>query len=82
MAEIFFYAIIVYLGYRLLFDLLVPVFRNTIKMRQHFGQARSSFDQQKAQASTGGPTPGSASKADPAKKKSRVGEYIDFEEVK
>jgi hypothetical protein len=79
MPEILFFGIIFYLVYRLVFDLIVPVLRGTIKMRQHFGSMHSRYQQQQTPGGSSGAAPKARSEQP---KPSRVGEYIDFEEVK
>jgi hypothetical protein len=76
MAEIIFYSIAFYLAYRLIFDLIIPVFKTSRQMKQKFtdihrngpGGNGSDFPNQ----------PGTKT----GKKKAGVGEYIDFEEIK
>lgn len=78
MAQVFFLGIVFYLVYRLIFDLVVPVYKTTKQVKRQFGnmheqmrqQQTSSYQQQR-------PT-------EPAAKKpaSKAGDYIDFEEVK
>ena len=74
MARIFFLAIVVYLGYRLVFDLIVPVFVSARRVKTHFDQMRNPAD-----GSAGTPPPGPQKAPE---KRTPVGDYIDFEEVK
>ena len=76
MARIFFLGIVFYLAYRLLFDLILPVYQTTRKVRRQFSGMR---DRAQAQENGGQPKPGAR---EDSSRKSRVGEYIDFEEVK
>jgi hypothetical protein len=78
--SIFFIAILLYLLYRFLTGFLIPVIRTTRKVRQQFNQTNGK------PGSTGPENPG-ASATNPSPKganpnTSKVGEYIDFEEVK
>jgi hypothetical protein len=78
MPEILFYGIIFYLVYRLVFDLIVPVVKGTLKMRQHFGNMHGPYQGQQTRESSSAAPKGRSEQA----KGGRVGEYIDFEEVK
>ncbi|MFI5154715.1 MAG: hypothetical protein ACHQEM_00925 [Chitinophagales bacterium] len=77
MARIFFLAIVFYLLYRLVFELIIPVFKTTKTVRSQFKdmqdqmQKKAEAFQQKQQE------PSNAQKP-----KSRIGEYIEFEEIK
>jgi len=77
MARIFFLAIVFYLLYRLVFELIIPVFKTTKTVRNQFKdmqdqmQKKAEAFQQKQQGSFTAQKP-----------KSRIGEYIEFEEIK
>jgi hypothetical protein len=72
LAEIFFYAIVIYLVYKIVFDFIVPVSHAGRQMKQQFKNVNEQFNQQQsAQQSNNQP-----------KSKKVVGDYIDFEEVK
>lgn len=80
MADIIFVSIVLYLLYRLIFDLLVPVYKTTQQVKQKFRDIHQDATREKARAyrqpsSTQEETPG-------RKKKAGYGEYIDFEEIK
>ena len=76
MADIFLIAIAFYILYKLVFDLIVPVYKTTTHVKQQFRNMHDNMQQannfQKQQ------------KPEPKKEKAdtSVGEYIDFEEVK
>ena len=81
--NVFVLAILIYLLYRFIAGFLIPVIRTTSHVRQQFNQHadRSTQNAERTSQSTEGPTqntqrPGSHPGA------SKVGEYIDFEEVK
>jgi hypothetical protein len=76
MARIFFIAIAFYLAYRLVFDLILPVYKTTKHMKQQF----SNMHDQTRQNNTQQQTPNNHSNHTTTK--SKVGEYIDFEESK
>lgn len=68
-----FYAFLIYLGYKLIFDLVIPVVRTTRKIRSQMNQARERMEQQHQQY---------AQQEKPQNVTDGIGEYIDFEEVK
>ena len=75
MARYIFYAILLYMAYRLVFDVILPVRKTAKAMRNQFRQAQEQMHQaqEQAQQPQNAPEPG---------KTQSVGEYIDFEEVK
>ena len=80
MARVFFLAIIFYLLYRLVFDLIVPVYKTTKQVKKQFSdihdrmqQGPGAQPQQPSSRPPDAPVTGSKIKA---------GEYIDFEEIK
>lgn len=75
MAKYIFYAILLYMAYRLVFDVILPVRKTTKTMRDEFRQAQEQMQQAQKQAHRPTPSP------EPGKSKP-VGDYIDFEEVK
>lgn len=78
MARIFFLAIVFYLLYKLVFDLIVPVYKTTRQIRRQFSDVQGSGQgQTNTTQQNGSPESGNHSS-----RKSKVGEYIDFEEVK
>jgi hypothetical protein len=77
MADIFLIAIAFYILYKLVFDLIVPVYKTTTHVKQQFRNMHDNMQQQ-AHNFQKQPEP------EPKKEKAHtsVGEYIDFEEVK
>lgn len=76
----FFYAFLVYLLYKLIFDFILPVYRTTRQVKRGFREMQDRMYQQQ----NGGPH---ASQAGAVKQNSTTGrkgdeDYIDFEEVK
>jgi hypothetical protein len=78
MARFIFYAIGIYLLYRLVFDIILPVRKTTKSMRSQFREAQERMNQAYNQQyrEQQGPEPQTA------KKQEQVGDYIDFEEIK
>jgi len=70
-----FFAILVYVAYQFIFNLVVPVYRATHKIKKGFrdmhDQMKEKMDQQKAETTS-----------TKAKSSKPLGDYIDFEEVK
>ncbi len=73
LAEIFFYAIVIYLVYKIIFDFIVPVSTAGRQMKQQFKNVNEHFNQPQQHAQQ---------KNNQPKSKKVVGDYIDFEEVK
>jgi hypothetical protein len=76
MARIFFLGIVIYLVYKLVFDLIIPVILTAGRMKKQFGNMHQSFT-----GNHPGQEPSQNSKSSKATSKS-AGDYIDFEEVK
>lgn len=77
MAKIFFIAIAFYLAYRLVFDLILPVYKTTKHMKQQFSNMHDQTRQQHNNAQQQNTHKTSAHTSKP-----KAGEYIDFEETK
>ncbi len=66
----------IYFIYKVVFELIIPVVKTTRNIRQTFSQMQQPGNQQR-------PDPqGQPEKKNSTPSSSRVGEYIDFEEVK
>ncbi len=77
------FALAVYFIYKLVFDLVVPIFRTTRNIRRQFSDMQQHMQDQ--MNATQNSHPGQrAPQPPPANepKKSHAGDYIDFEEVK
>jgi Domain of unknown function (DUF4834) len=79
MARYIFYALVVYLLYRLIFGFIIPIFRTSKKMREQFNQARQQMEDQYQQT---GQQNEDAGRHNAPKGSSKIGEYIDFEEIR
>lgn len=77
--RILFYAFLVYLGYRLLFGLILPVWRTTRQVRRGI---REMQDHLRRQSEAYGTQPQAGPQAIPTRDTRRSDDYIDFEEVK
>lgn len=71
------YALLIYLVYRFIFNFIIPVYKTTRQVKKEFGNMKSRMEehmnQQYAEQQKSSPS---------ADKKEKVGDYIDFEEVK
>jgi uncharacterized protein YybS (DUF2232 family) len=76
-AEIIFYAILIYLGYKIVFDFIIPVSHAGKQMKQQFRDVHSHMQEQ-AKAYQQPPQP----TEQPNARKTTKGDYIDFEEIK
>ena len=76
------FALGIYIIYKVVFDLVIPIFRTTQKIRQQFGDIQQHMQDQMNATQNGhaGHTPSQPSPTE--QKKSRAEDYIDFEEVK
>jgi hypothetical protein len=77
MARIFFLGIVFYLLYRLVFELIVPVFKTTKTVRNQFRNMQDQMNKEARSFQKKEQEPSSAQKP-----KNRIGEYIEFEEIK
>jgi len=69
-----FYAFLIYLGFRLLFNFILPVYRTTKQVKKGFRDMHERMNQAAGQQQQ--------AKPQKAEEKPKAGEYIDFEEVK
>lgn len=74
--RILFYAFLIYLAYRLIFDFILPVYRTTRQVRRGFREMHERMQQHTSPSQHEEPTPQRENG------KGSVGEYIDFEEIK
>jgi hypothetical protein len=78
--NVFVLAILFYLIYRFIGGFIIPLFRTTRTMRQQFNNMNGQNNGQNGQPSAD-PRSAGPEKA-PKSESSKVGEYIDFEEIK
>ena len=74
MLRFIFYAFLLYMLYKLVFDFIIPVVSTTRRIRKQFDQARQQMEQQQAQARQQTERPENVTHG--------IGEYIEFEEIK
>jgi len=78
--NVFVLAILVYLLYRFIAGFLIPVIRTTSQVRQQFDNMNKQH-QEGPKPNAQSPTP-NQQQTNQTSRTSKVGEYIDFEEVK
>ena len=82
MASYILLLIALYVVYKLVFDLIIPVFRATRQVRHQF-RSMNEHMQQQANAQPEGRTSTRAQQPQkPTQQKATPGDYIDFEEIK
>ena len=69
------FAILIYALYQFIFKLVIPVYQTTQKIKKGFKEMNENMHRQHQQNSTKAPPQEN-------KPKRKVGDYIDFEEVK
>jgi hypothetical protein len=69
----------IYLLYKLIFDLIIPIYRTTHQVRQQFNDIKAKMEQQNSENFQNSQNNKSDTQTPP---KEKVGEYIDFEEIK
>lgn len=76
-----FYAFLIYLGYRFIVGFVIPVFRTTRQVKRQFRDIQERMQQQQYGGYTDAqPQPNTTQQKSSGN--SKVGDYLDFEEVK
>jgi hypothetical protein len=73
-----FYAFLLYLAFKLVFDLVLPVYRTTRKLKKGFREMQQKMNQHQEQYHQQSAPPPQVKETE----KSKAGDYIDFEEIK
>jgi hypothetical protein len=73
-----FFTFLAYLLFRVIFDFVIPIYKTTRKVKQTFREMNQRMNQQQPNSKAAQQQTAS----EPAAKKSTLGDYIDFEEVK
>jgi hypothetical protein len=73
-----FYAFLLYLAFRLIFDFIIPVVRTTRRIRKGFREMNDRMNQHTEQYNH----QENYSKQNQSNSKGSAGDYIDFEEIK
>lgn len=69
------YAFLLYLAYKLVFDLIIPVYRTTRRVKNSFREMQERMNSRAGNREEPPPTPD-------ASRNEKVGEYIDFEDIR
>ena len=77
MLRYLFYAFLIYMAYRLIFHLIIPIYRTTRQVKKQFREMN-----QRMQEHVNQQQPYQQTSPQPETKKEQAGDYIDFEEVK
>ncbi len=78
LAEIFFWAIVIYLVYKVVFGFIMPISQSGKEMHRQFRNMNEQMRQQPDNFRQRSEQPNHSQ----PKSKNKVGDYIDFEEVK
>jgi sortase (surface protein transpeptidase) len=73
-----FYAILIYLAYRLVFHFIIPIYKTSKQVKKQFREMHQRMQDQANQQQSYQQT----STPQPEPKKQQSGDYIDFEELK
>jgi hypothetical protein len=76
-----FYTFLAYLLFRLVFNFVIPVYKTTKRVKKTFREMREQMNSQGNGYHTNNAQPQPEKKPN-SNKKSTLGEYIDFEEMK
>jgi len=82
------YILLIYLGYQFIFNFLLPVYRATQHVKKGFREMSERMDQSYGQEEAKGfhdsnqNSSSHQTQSDTDQEKNKVGEYIDFEDVK
>ncbi|WP_336514937.1 hypothetical protein [Pollutibacter soli] len=77
-----FYAFLVYLGYRFIVGFVIPVFKTTRQVKRQFRDIQERMQQQQHGGGYPEATPQQNTSQKNSSGNSKVGDYLDFEEVK
>jgi len=77
MARYIFYALVIVLLYKLIFDFIIPIFITTKKMRDQFAKAKQQMEEHQ-----NAKHPHIKTTQDFSTENSKIGEYIEFEEIR
>ena len=77
------YAILIYIGYQFIFNLVIPVYKTTRKIKKGFREMHGKMQEQANGQQQSRPNSSSGKPwKQPTANKEETGDYIDFEEVK
>ena len=78
-----FYAFLIFLAYRLVFHLIIPIYKTTKQVKKQFREMNSRMeDHMNQQSSSKSSDEIHSADTNAFNKKQQAGDYIDFEDVK
>ena len=75
--KILLYAFLIYLGYKIIFQFIIPVYRTTRQVKKQFREMNERMNEYARQQEEQ-----SAPQKEPQTTKAKPGDYIEFEEIK
>jgi len=75
--KILLYAFLIYLGYKIIFHFIIPVYRTTRQVKKQFREMNERMNEYAKQQGEQ-----SAPEKEPQITKDKPGDYIEFEEIK
>ncbi|TMI65557.1 MAG: hypothetical protein E6H07_06485 [Bacteroidetes bacterium] len=75
--KILLYAFLIYLGYKIIFQFIIPVYRTTRQVKKQFREMNERMNEYAKQQGEQ-----SAPEKEPQITKDKPGDYIEFEEIK
>ena len=75
--KILLYAFLIYLGYKIIFQFIIPVYRTTRQVKKQFREMNERMNEYTKQQGEQ-----SAPEKEPKITKDKPGDYIEFEEIK
>ena len=79
MLRYLFFAFLIYLAYRLVFHLIIPIYKTTKQVKKQFREMHDRMEDHMTQQQQANPQ---TSTSQPENRKQQAGDYIDFEELK
>ena len=76
--KILLYAFLIYLGYKIIFHFIIPVYRTTRQVKKQFREMNERMNEHMKQQQDDQFAP----KKEPQTTKEKPGDYIEFEEIK
>jgi len=81
MLRIILIALLIYLAYKFIFQLVIPIYKTTKQVKKGFSEMQDQMNEQMRRQQNG-QTGSQASEQPGFRKKEPAGDYIDFEEIK
>lgn len=82
MLRIILIALMIYLAYKVIFHLVIPIYRTTKQVKKGFREMQEQMDQQMRQQQQGQSSAYTQEQSSSYNKKAPAEDYIDFEEIK